>query len=136
MQGAATHPSQDDQTDRRVLLQRRTARRIVVDYPASLQTVLGVVQGTISDISARGAKLIFSGKIDAGMSGRLRIEAHEVYCTVAWRDRHKCGLHFEHPLDAQALSLVLEHATEEFVPIACTEVIPMGQKRRGRLVCE
>ena len=127
-------PNNEEPAERRVLIQRRTARRMLVDYPATLQTVCGNLEGQLANLSIRGAKLTLSEPIEIGTNARLRIEAHEVFCRVVWSEGNKCGLVFEHDLEAQALDHVLAHSTEQIVPIACAEIIPMGKKRGGKLV--
>ncbi len=136
MSGVATHSLDEKPPEKRVLVQRRTVRRIIVDYPAQLQTIRGPAEARIVDISERGAKLHFTGAVEPCTNARLRIDGAETYCNVIWSREGKCGLEFVERLKPQTLADVLEHAREEFTPIACTQMIPRGQKRQGRLVCE
>lgn len=136
MSGVATHISHETDAPRRVIMQRRTVRRVHVDYPVTLQTTLGLINARVVDISERGAKLRFDGIVEPSASARLRFDAAEVYCAIVWSRDDKCGVEFDRPLDAQTLAMVLENATEEFTPVACAQLIPFGQKRGGRLVLD
>lgn len=136
MTGVAAFTSPSNEPSRRVLVQRRMTRRIICEFPAILCTLRGNLTARIIDISERGAKLQIEGIVEPSANVRLQIEGQDTYCTIIWSRDNKCGVEFERPLNPQSLSKVLENAIEEFTPIACTDLIPMGQKRRGRLVLD
>gem|GEM_PF-3967620 len=116
MSGVAASNSPSKKPSRRVLIQRRVARRITCDFPAILCTLRGNLQSRIVDISERGAKLQIEGIVEPSANVRLQIEGQDTYCAIIWSRDDKCGLEFERPLNAQTLSSVLENATEEFAP--------------------
>ena len=107
---------------------------MTVNYSAIFQTVNNRLGVTILDVTAQGAKLATPRAIEAGLSARLFIDGHEVYCTVRWANDRQCGLKFADELPQDALDKVLETSSEEIVPVACAHMIPMGRKRDGKLV--
>lgn len=111
-------------------------RRSVVNYPARFDTISGVQDVTLLNVSPRGAKLRLAHAVDLYASGRLQIASYEVYCRVAWCNQLHCGLEFDHDLKQDAIGLITESSSEIVVPVACPELIPHGKKRAGRLVCE
>ena len=111
-------------------------KRVVVDFPARLHTVLNKLEGKIADISPKGAKLKVGAPVELAGSARLVIEGREVFCDVMWSDGDACGLKFERELPEDLLATIMKDATERFAPVACASWIPMGTKRGGRLVCE
>ena len=118
------------------LAQRRMVKRVTVDFPAALHTVLNRLEGKIADISPKGAKLKVGAPVDVAGSARLLVEGNEVYCDVIWSDGDLCGLRFERTLSDDILATIMKDAIERLVPVACASWIPMGTKRCGKLVCE
>lgn len=116
--------------------QRRMVKRVTVDFPAALHTVLCKLEGKIADISPKGAKLKVGAPIEVAGSARLLIEGQEVFCDVIWSDGEACGVKFERELSEDLLATIMKDAVERFAPVACASWIPMGTKRGGRLVCE
>lgn len=119
-----------------VTAQRRMVKRVTVDFPAALHTVLCKLEGKIADISPKGAKLKVGAPVEVAGSARLLIEDTEVFCDVIWSDGEACGVRFERELPEDLLATVMKDAVERFAPVACASWIPMGTKRGGKLVCE
>jgi hypothetical protein len=78
---------------------RRRDSRLRVQLPARLITYDGHLQGTLINLSFRGAKVLIFGQVpQRGTKGLLGWDQFEALCRVAWAEDSYVGLDFDGPL--------------------------------------
>ncbi len=112
---------------------RRRSARFIVEVPAFIQTVVGKRPCHISNISDQGAMIETDNAPPAGIAACLTMGETEIFCTVKWSDKGKCGVEFENPLLDTTLAAIATEQVQPQGPVADVGRIQMGRKR-GRLV--
>ncbi len=84
------------------MIENRIAWRAEVRLEASVATVISSGEGTITDLSMTGAKIMYEG---ARQGERISLVAlgQDVCGTVAWVDPDRFGMRFDQPLRAGPL---------------------------------
>ena len=84
------------------MIENRIAWRAEVSLQASVATVITSGDGTITDLSMTGAKVLYEG---ARQGERISLVAlgQDVCGTVAWVDPDRFGMRFDQPLRAGPL---------------------------------
>lgn len=115
-------------------LERRVARRYVVDCPARFTMAGGDRDGRLTDLSEHGARLDTGATPSVGTTGFLRWNSEDHYCKVIWSDERRCGLQFERPISLAVLESTCSHVEVSLRTVAAVAKIPLGQRRSGRIV--
>ncbi|MHA6316280.1 PilZ domain-containing protein [Altererythrobacter sp. CAU 1778] len=110
-------------------VERRIAYRCATSRAASFQTMSGVRDGMIVNISEGGARIEMPGGLPIGISGMLTWDDQEVFCTVAWSNDEGFGLEFDRPVAPRVVDAMSTGRIEASGPVADVTRIPMGRKR-------
>ncbi len=81
---------------------QRTHQRMEVGIAARLQTIAGLKNGTLIDLSQSGAHLV----LDEPVSGKQAVLFwldFEVFCDIAWQNEKEVGLQFDGVLPLRIL---------------------------------
>ncbi len=58
---------------------------------------------TLLDLSLTGARVVTSRSVPARGNAVLAWDRFEAFCTIAWAQGGRCGLHFDEPLHRDVL---------------------------------
>lgn len=75
----------------------RSHKRVAVDIPIVVATVLDSLEGTIVDLSEGGAQVL-GCSLPARSQCQLVYEGHVVFGTVQWSERDRMGIRFPYEL--------------------------------------
>ncbi len=115
--------------------ERRVAKRVRVDCPATLLMPSGDRQGRLYDISEDGARFLTDNPPAKGCSAILEWPVHEIYCKVIWSNSEGCGLEFDRNIPGAIVNETAARSPVEAGRVASNDRIPLGQKRSRRPVC-
>lgn len=109
-------------------IERRSSERAPVKCPAVMRTPYSTVPGELSDISTGGARFEAPEVPGPGINVLLEWDDYEAFCRVVWSKHDACGVAFDEPIPASAVSHTVEH-THRTEPAAEVGKIPLGTRR-------
>jgi hypothetical protein len=112
-----------------VPVERRAAKRSLVDCPARLQTVSGQCVGRLWDLSRTGARFQAEAAPVKGATALLKWGNHESLCKVVWVSGGNCGLEFAKALPQAIVEECTEWSPGVSGPVAELNKIQVGRKR-------
>ena len=112
--------------------ERRTARRVRIDCPATLLMPSGNRDGRLFDISEEGARFTTDNPPAQGCSTILEWPVHEAFARVIWSNSTGCGLAFDRPISTAIVNETAARAPVEVGRAAASGNIPLGRKRSRR----
>ncbi len=120
------------------LIERRSATRSRATCTACLRTLTDESFGQLWDISQTGARISIANPPAQGEAALLRWESTQVMCRVVWSENDMCGLSFESPISAEAVSATARLLGVVERPTAAIGNIAAGRKRSapGRSTAE
>jgi len=88
---------------------RRKRPRLRLGIPVRVETLHGIFDGRLLDLSETGAKVAMESPSRKG-DALLQWLSHEAFGEIVWRDGDAIGIRFDEPLSADQLMLTRQWA--------------------------